>query len=303
MSMTDVETDIVLTGLDGSDPLGWLAAIGTLRIVANAVPTARLRWALRERWIPVLSDLGDLDLVEELMRDLEWWREAPPPAIAFAIDADRKIQDLKHPPPEYREWMRQAMRSGDREWADHAMAYATGIVVDGSGQTKPTSFHFTAGTQRFMSVPVELLETVIEDDLRHALFGPWAERDKAKTFRWRAGGERSRALLSFDPSKRSASGAPGPNWLAFHALPLFPAVAIGGRVRTACFTGRGRSESFAWPLWELDLRLDEAKGLVTFDWVASDESNRHKRGVVAVFRSSIVRSNQGYGSFSPASVV
>lgn len=49
---------IELTGLDGTNPLGFLAALGTL-VVARAAgqASARLRWQQVQNWMPVLVDL------------------------------------------------------------------------------------------------------------------------------------------------------------------------------------------------------------------------------------------------------
>jgi hypothetical protein len=286
--------------MDGSDPLGFLAALGALRVVMASAASTTLQWKLEGRWIPILDGLEATDPATTIWEEVARWREAPPPAIAFARDAERKIQDLKHPPEEYRRWMHDALASGDREWAQFAASYATGVVVDGSGQTKPTSLHFTAGQQRFMDVVLCLLADLTQEDIGEALFGPWRGRNDAKNLRWRAGRDRSRALLSFDPSKQSDKAIPGANWLAFLALPLFPVAPFSNRVRTPCFSGRGKAESFTWPLWDVPLQADEVATLLAYDMGCMSAYERKRRGVCTVLRSSVVRSSQGYGNFAPS---
>jgi hypothetical protein len=53
---------IELTGVDGTNPLGFLAALGTL-VVARAAgeSAARLRWTRSRTWTPVLDDLKSAD--------------------------------------------------------------------------------------------------------------------------------------------------------------------------------------------------------------------------------------------------
>lgn len=302
-STTAAGPAVRLTGMDGSDPLAFLAALGALRVVAARSPHATLRWELQGRWTPILEGLGTVVPSSAIWEQVTAWRQAPPPAIAFARGADRKVQDLKHPPEQYRIWMREALDSGDHEWALFAASYATGIVVDGSGQTKPTSLHFTAGQQRFMDVVLSLLADLTEEDIDEALVGPWRGRDDAKSLRWRAGGDRARALLSFNPSKHSGKAIPGANWLAFQALPLFPVVPVDGRVCTPCFSGRGKAESFTWPLWNVALGLEEVATLLAHDASRTSARERSHRGIAAVLRASVVRSSQGYGNFAPSEPV
>jgi len=292
-----------LTGMEGTDPLGFLSALGALRVLSESAPDARLRWSATGRWVPVIERAGDHDPIERIVSHLEQWREHPPPGIAFAVGADRKIQDLKHLPAAYRTFMEQAVDGRDRAWTRLAAAYATGVVVDGYGQTKPTSFHFAAGQQRFMDVVLSLLADVTADDVEEALFGPWNGRNDSKSLRWRAGGDRNRALLSFDPSKHSDVTIPGADWLAFQALPLFPVAPMNHRVRTPGFSGRGNSETFSWPLWEPSLHVDEIAALVVQDVAGMSAFERDRRGISIVLRSAVVRSCQGYGSFAPSAPI
>lgn len=65
---------IPLAGLDGTNPLGFLASLGTL-VVARAAgeSAARLRWARSRTWMPVLEGLTTADptqLCEILAKDL-----------------------------------------------------------------------------------------------------------------------------------------------------------------------------------------------------------------------------------------
>jgi hypothetical protein len=159
--------------------------------------------------------------------------------------------------------------------------------------------HFTAGQQRFMDAVLDLRSNVTRDDLHEALFGPWIGRVGPKDTRWRAASERSRALLSFDPSKEKASTVAGAAWLAFQALPLFPVVPVGRRVVTTGFTGRGKNEQFTWPLWEPWLELSEVRVLLGQAELAEmTPRQRQHRGITQVRRSEVTRSDQGYGNFS-----
>ena len=292
-------TEHFLAGLDGSDPLGFLAALGLLRVTTHVAPEARLRWVDDGGFRASLTVPDELDPVRCVTDDLERWR-AGHAAVDFAVDAHRKVQDLKHPPADFRALMRSV--AGDAEAAGFVAAYATGVTVDGSGQTKPTSLHMCAGKQRFMDAVLSLRAEVTPDDIAEALHGPWKGRVGPKNLRWRAAAERLRALLSFDPSKESAATIAGANWLAFQALPLFPTVPRGRKtMTTTAFVGRGKREQMVWPIWAPPLSLPEVRTILgTASLTDLKPIPRRARGIVRVFEAAVVRSDQGYGSFAAA---
>lgn len=285
-----------LTGLDAADPLGFLAALGVLRVTAHTEPAVQLRWERNGRWLPELRTPAPLDPVRLLFADAERWREGHP-AIDFAVGADRKEQDLKHPPAEFCKLMLELVRHP--EAAEFVAAYATGVAVDGSGQTKPTSLHLTSAKQRFMAAVLDLRDGVTRGDLEEAVYGPWVARVGPKNMRWRAASKRSRALLSFNPGNDKPSTVVGASWLAFQSMPLFPVVPVGRRAVTTGFTGRGKNEQFTWPVWSPWLELSEVRVLLgqrEIDQLSPAE--RRRRGIAQILRSDVVRSDQGYGNFS-----
>lgn len=287
-----------LTGLDAADPLGFMAAVGALRVLSRTIPSARLGWQQTGSWTAALTTPEEIDVEACVQNDLERWRRGHM-ALDFAVGAERKIQDLKHPPEDFRALMRTV--ANDEEAASFVAAMATGVAVDGTGQTKPTSIHLTAGQQRFMDAVLSLREEITKEDIHEALFGPWIGRKGPKDLRWRAASDRYRALLSYDPGKETGASVPAATWLAFQALPVFPVVAVGRRAVTTGFSGRGKRETFAWPVWEHPLSLTEIRTLLGTPGLATtDTSWREARGVVLVFESTVVRSSQGYGNFAAA---
>lgn len=292
-----------LRGLAGLQPLGFMAALGLLRLCSRSDAEARLHWSEERDWTAALSLREGFVPVELVMEDHARWGSHP--ALVFAIGADRKIADLKHPPAEFRALMREAQGSDEAEFAEFVTAYATGVTVDGSGQTKPTALHFCAGQQTFLGQIAKIHEELVVDDVRECLHGPWVGRVGTTSARWLAGADRNRALLAFDPSKTKGANLPGAEWLAFLSLPCFPSVPRGLRalVSSGC-EGRGKRYHFTWPLWREPCTYLEARSLVgTRDLARRDTSWRAARGVSLVFRSEIIRSAQGYGNFAAANPV
>jgi hypothetical protein len=83
---------VELAGLDGTNPLGFLAALGAL-VVARAAsePTARLRWRRGRTWVPVLDCLTTAEraqISDRLAQGLRG-KEVSPDAAKKRDDADR----------------------------------------------------------------------------------------------------------------------------------------------------------------------------------------------------------------------
>lgn len=60
--------ELELTALDGANPLGFLAALGTLVVLSETDPHLRLAWRTRARWTPFLASPSPLDVPAALHR-------------------------------------------------------------------------------------------------------------------------------------------------------------------------------------------------------------------------------------------
>lgn len=305
-------------GLEGTEPLGFLAALGILELLGRDDQRIKLSWD-PDQLTASFSTPDDLDILDLLkiareqdIRDLKasgWLNEiAEEETKAQKAGAkDRKLHkkrlDFKQAPAEFRAIMRRY--ATHRLTSDLLAACATGIIPDGGGQqSKPTALHFCAGQVIFMKCALNNIRKVTDDDLKSTIDGPWSYSTKGKDLRWESGAARERALLSFDPSKTKNEICTGANWLAFHALPFFPCVARSGQVVTTGFHGGGKQESFIWPLWSKPASRDEARvliGLRGLDVISATE--RDARNIHLILRSEVVRSDQGYGNFSAAAPI
>ncbi len=85
-----------LPGLDGANPLAFLAAVGTLRLADKAFPGTRLRWQLAGVWHPILELPGPLT-GESLVQHLHTFthRTADPTAAAGVKGLEKEHQRRK----------------------------------------------------------------------------------------------------------------------------------------------------------------------------------------------------------------
>lgn len=295
--------ELTLPGLDGSNPLAFLAAVGVLEAVSGR-DEALLRWCYEAGWRPVL--VSSCASAEELVTQLNEDRQLclGDPALRLVYDGKR---DLKPPPPVFARYLQELVDAStmkQRRSVDWAAAFGTDVAVDNNGNTKPTALHFTAGQQQFLLMVNQLVEGVTADDIHEALFGQWRYARPLPVMGWDATSSRDYALRATDPSTDKKFGVPGADWLAVRGVGFLPTAPSGKRVFTTCCTGGWKDGRFIWPLWTSPLGRATVRSLLAQRVERWPAGERRARGIGAVLFSTIKRNDQGgYGSFSPAAML
>ncbi|WP_437876864.1 type I-G CRISPR-associated protein, Cas3-extension family [Sorangium sp. So ce513] len=302
-------SELLLTGLDGKNPLAFLAALGVLNALADrakdGAPEPRLVWRTAGTYRPAIVGGPDRGaLLDVLAQDLESFRGEPAiERLRYRKDGDgAEAHDLKPPPSKFAEYLSGLVRDDLRRSLAFAAAFATDVAVDNNGNTKPTALHFTAGQQEFLTMVGELLRGVRVEDLEEALFGPWRYERPLPVLQWDNTSARDYALRASDPSKDKKLGVPGADWLAFRGLPFIRVAPVGDRIVTAGCSGEWKTGTFRWPIWTVPLSRSVVSSVLTSPEVFEvDPGVLRARGIAIVFESAIRRSDQGgYGSFAPA---
>lgn len=111
---------VLLTGLDGANPLGFLAALGTLAALrAAGKDCARLSWIQRTSWVPALHGLPtDRDALAELLAEALREREVSPQAEVEREESVRRFDAAKKAVADKkREITRRRLRGAERKAA------------------------------------------------------------------------------------------------------------------------------------------------------------------------------------------
>ena len=307
-------TELLTPGLDGQNPLAFLAALGLLRVLtddASARGVSPPRLAFSNEALAVLTTDLDLDaIIAQVLDDAV--RQECNAALALAYtkagarvprDHPEAMCDLKPTKEIARELLDRCACGGARE-ASLAAAWFSELAQDRGGNTKPTAFHFTAGQQAFLDMVETLRRQVTASDVREALDGPWLNTSQLPSLSWDATVSRNYALRAGDPSKEKRGSIPAANWLGVIALEFFPVVADRGRLVTTAVVGGWKDSSFYWPLWSAATTANAVASLLRVDARSWSAEERAALGISRVHSSKISRSDQGgYGSFAPADVV
>lgn len=301
---------ILLRALGGSNPLAFLAAIGTLRLLHLCRPggSVRMQWERAEGlWRPRLAGLNtEEDSLSELLMNALW-----APVEAFA----QLGKNLTVPSEQFARFVGGAVElaaKDDRRAADFAAAFGSEVCEDKrKNRIEYTDLCFITGSghQDFLGTIAGLANNVTANHIRDALFGEWLP-DKGFSMRWDPSDAAEYALRWDDPSTRGASAVWGANRLAIEALPCFPAMPVNGGLRTTGFRStRGRRQEFTWPIWTRVAGLGAVCSLLSLAELQEDKPEHRvlrEMGVEDVYRSERVRIGQGANfkvSFRPARAV
>jgi hypothetical protein len=289
---------VVFRGIEGSNPIGFLAALGALRLsdLLWRDHGIRLRWIRDGGWRPEVSGLP-VDDERELCRVLH--EQAPwAPLDAFrALGNNLTVQRAV-----YERVVRAAAAEAtgvDRRTVDFAAAFGSNVCEDKDrGRIEYTDLCLITGSGRqdFLRTAKGLAESAGPEHLREGLFGPWRYADPGLSMRWDPDDAKEYALRWRNPSPEGVSSVWGASRLAFEALPLFPTVPTQTRLRTTGFRTINRAHEFTWPIWAQPAGADAARSLVNLRELEDETPDRihlQAMGVEDVFRVQRVRIGQG----------
>jgi hypothetical protein len=291
-----LDVPLALVGLDGANPLAFLAALGTLRSLTLAWPQRRVRmsWRSTGGWRPQLH-LTPHSEPSEVIAILDQFLSASGDHPAWSLGPDLSVT-----PEQFRSYaaqaVAQALQTHDRSWADFAAAFGCESTRNENGTIQDTALRTMsgAGHQHFVGFMVNIARRTKAEHLEKTLFQQWRYDDPLDTqnLRWDPADDVRRALRwrdpSGDPERRRRGGMLGANRLAIEGLPLLPTIPVGAMLRTTGFTGRGSSGTYwSWPLWSCPLALDVVRTLLALPEIQTDRESQalRKRGVSQVIRS------------------
>lgn len=306
--------EYALSGLDGGNLLGFLAALGTLKAVSELAPGAdwRMRWTDETGpWRPVLAGAVAWE-PDDLVVELAGYLAGTSNRVLYK---DEKTLNI--PAATFRNWAIEAQESAtadDRRYADYIAAFGCENAVAGYKRGQPiqlqhTPLSATSGRQQFLGTIRETVDRVKPDQLHRSLFEQWQRNDEKWGLRWDPAEYRSYALRWDNPAKKSevAKTERGANRLAVEALPLLPtAISRAGGLQTTGFKQPRNSDEprISWPIWICSINIDAVASVLRLDELQTESPSWRwltRLGIAAVYRSYKfkVGKNGEYGNFTP----
>ena len=279
---------VPLIGLDGGNPLAFLASIGLLRLLVNSNPglVIRMHWEVHGGlWVPVLSSTETIEtewlesqLANIASRDL-------PVALSAIDDGTGKVTS------DPQQFYSVAQRALKRLLANNSLPNECDFISALGNelsrkreQGKETdSIEFSelymtrgSGHQRMLEIARNIRQATKPEHLRKSLLELWKYDDDGKSlnFRWDPLDDRQYAKRWQNPSNDPSVTVLGANDLAIESLPFFPTALVAGRLETTAFRRRRRLGTFfTWPIWTHPLSLNVIASLLTWSEIQSNTSD------------------------------
>jgi hypothetical protein len=299
-----IQNGLTLDGLDGTNPLGFMAALGAFRLLSATHPTLKVAWQVSDgTWHPSL--LGIQIPITEFGTEL----------FDALSKLDKSVWSLDKKLPFSASHLRDEAYSAvvatscqNRERADAVASLGVECHCDDEGNFEDTAFRMVrAGDsvgQGLLAYGKRILESTTAQELQHAVTCEWQHEDDQCALRWDPVEDRRYALQWRDPSKVGALSIKGGNCLALVGLPMFPIVPVKGEATTTGFgLKQSKKSSFTWPIWQHAVSTDTTKSLLTLPMLQRAQPSRSElecRGIVAVYRCDRVMTSTYYANFTPA---
>ncbi|RJP47108.1 MAG: hypothetical protein C4548_01615 [Desulfobacteraceae bacterium] len=301
--------ELVLKGIDGSNPLGFLAAIGAAVTARSFSPSISVGWRKDyDAWRPFF--LGYEDNETAFAKAVK--------AALFATSGKPFEIEKKLPFPLKR--LREALKESqieanprDRRNIDILGSFGSEACTDKENVNFQDTFFrmVRSGDAAGQGLPfyaLSIRNSTGEEEIYRTLFETWDYKDKGFSLRWNPCEDQRYALRWHDPSKNKDAFAlgtmNGANTLALEALSLFPAVPLRTDLATTGFfkNKQGRVY-FTWPIWEGAVCVETVRSILALHDLYEETPPRKKmlaRGIMEIYRCERIAPNQYYRNFSPA---
>lgn len=320
MNKTSQATPLVINGIDGGNPLGFLAALGTAILSRSFCPGMQFLWCLEGgTWRPALQGCGiDKELfTEQLLNAIK-----ASPMEAFEIN-----DKLPFPVELFVTNLKEAQRSArpaNRHLADFLVAFGSDVNPK-DGKFRSSSFQMVRTGDPvgngFPAYARVIRRLTNKSNLQKALFLSWSYGDifyeevdggkkkmkNVPNFRWDPLDDRRYALRWRNPDQKTDDDIGteiGANSLAIEALRLYPTMFQDNRLATTGFHRNLAKEVwFTWPIWDCPISLDAVRSLIALPDLHGAEPPRSqlaKRGVVEIYRSQRIQPSKYYNNFTSA---
>ena len=260
-----------LPALDGRTPLGFLAALGVLRLVdAHTAHTPRLAWSTRDCCAVLHDAHRDVDaLVADLTAVV---RSVPDQGVLPGLSPDlpppgEAPDKLRLPRADLRSYAARVTTTDGAAGEAWLASLVTDLSVDDKQRADISLFAAPSGKQS--------MRTMLEKPLARVRAQPDVLREALVAWRRYPGvsGEYLDHRVLFDAvdaadGKPAERGVPGATWLALMAYPLLLTTATGPEPLTTCWqelrdrSGR-RERRMVYPLWSQPLSVDAARAVLT----------------------------------------
>ena len=300
--------DLPLTGLDGSNPLAFLAALGTLWVCDSLlqvpddtkpewlVGPITISWGYGDaRNTPVLH-FSSVTPSETAFTNFLGERLAKTTDAHPMKSIIKMLEDKEHTINELMQKQQWTYSPDNRPCFDWSVALACESASENDSQLQIVRGDYLVRNLR------SIMKQTTAKHLQRSLFAAWDYADPLnnQSLHWEPTEDRRHAyqwyMPSGDKTRTKRGGMLGANRLALEAWPLLPSFPDNGRVITRGFRRTNtRNTYWTWPLWQSALTVDGVTSILSFPELQEEEPRPQLLrglGVTTVFRSERILVNK-----------
>lgn len=288
---------LACVGLNGANPLGFLAAVGLFRHVTEMLePTIRMKWQIAGgNWSPVF--IGAHEALSTEATFLDWLFES------LKVEPNSHwLKRLNEIPDDRLGLGTESVYSSIIETVTHRdRLQADWLSCNGSDLCEASSNNQlqTARRDYFPESAAAIVSGLTREHLERTMFRIWDYADPIQkvSLHLEPREDRRHAYQWFrpvgDPTRTLRGGMLGANRLAMEAWPLFQSVAVRGDLQTVGFLGTRPMKGirWTWPLWSSPLSICDATPILNLADLQYDDSTDDSierrlllRGIATAFR-------------------
>lgn len=299
-------------GLDGANPLGFMALLGVALMSSQFCRSAKFYWQLQNGgWHPQLEGFqgSESEFLDLLFGTLKATSHQP-----FQIN--RKFPFSRNVLRAAMEESQSTATPSDRRIVDLLAAFGSDAHADKEGIFLDSALRMVrsgdSNGQGLSVYAISIRENLTIHDLRATLFSTWHYEDDDFSLRWSPLEDQRYALRWYDPSPptnkryglRTMRGA---NALALEGLGLLPVQPQLHGISTTGFSNHRRQRQildfFVWPIWDAPVSFNIIRSLLTLPELMQQPLPRDdllRRGIVEVYRCQRISASKYYKNFTPA---
>jgi CRISPR-associated endonuclease/helicase Cas3 len=289
---------IRLCGLRAETLLGFLAALGTLRVLARKIPEAKLSWSdsgggwVAELHVP-LGTLRDAnDVVDKVFTELDA-QKTNHPVLNWQRFLGKAFSDESD---FFRASATSTLMVGSDNSHDFAPVFSAQISVKQGEILEHFDHPFRAARKDYYLGNLEsVLANTKHSHVLRTIVRPWDYGDAManQSLRLDHGDDRRHAYQwhapTEDPARQKVGCMLGANRLAIEAFPLFPCIPKGDGCTAVGFIFNSKTYAWiTWPIWAAPCSLSVIMSLLNLGIIHELEpspDSLHKYGIAAVLRS------------------
>jgi hypothetical protein len=280
-------TALSLPALDGRTPLGFLAALGVIRLLSEHTGRApRLAWSAND-CTAILHDGPDIiDAAVAALTDIV--HAIPHDGVLPGLAADfpplgAAPDKLRLTRPAFRTYVTRALNDNGPAVERWLGMLVTDLSLDGDSRTGITPYAAPSGKQSMRT----MLEKPLNGPDKKPQFGvranPGLLREALTGWRRYAGvtGEYLDHRVLYDTADTpdgnvgAERGVPGATWLALMSYPLFSTTANAGPPLSTCWQQRSRVDRrMVYPLWSQPFDTTGIQALLNHPILATADDHR-----------------------------